>query len=177
MKVSILGADLSPEALAIYKSLLNAVSPALEQVGVSVEWEGQTWDIMSMPQTVLLCNKWFGTAGPPNEYLVLISNIGGVAKGHMTQMTPQIRHMFERMCVVSGRFIWVESIIKSADMFYSKLVAAIQHIPLLKSLLGAAPKAALSYYWRCPIRNETIRSGVRVVHAIETPHDKDDIEL
>ena len=100
LSVKILGADISPYALDLYRDQFEQLVPILAGVGISVRLETRTWDATDVQQTNNLIDDYLEGAGAHNEYFVIVANLSGASKTLFRQFEESFKQIWIRL---SGR--------------------------------------------------------------------------
>ena len=104
LSVKILGADISPYALDLYRDQLGELEPILAGVGISVRLETRTWDATDVRQTNDLIDDYLEGVAAHNECLVLVANFSGASKTLFQKFEESFKHLWIRLSGRASRF-------------------------------------------------------------------------
>jgi len=171
LTLTILGADISPSALQIYEALLGPLKLPLAIHGVTVNWETRCCDILEITEVVTLCDHWISAQSSADEFLIVVGNVSSLSKSKFTQMQPGIKHMIERISNRPGSLIWIEPLLRSGPVIIKKFLRTIEHMKSLIRLSTMLEGPSCEYNWLCPITDNTVPSGVRLIDYVRTPRE------
>ena len=116
LTVKVFAADISPDALDVYKQMISAFVPFGEAQGVSVELKTFQWDASNPALTSKLFDACTAAAAQC-ELFVIVSNLSGVGKTAIDTFERSFAHVTERISNMDSTFIWVEHPGNSATTF------------------------------------------------------------
>ena len=165
LSVRILGADLSPHALVLYRRQLDQLEPLLAAAAISVSLEIQIWDATNVQQTNDLIDDYLAKS-EPNEYLVLVANFSGASKTLFPQFQDSFRQVWIRLSGKAARastILWVEPNAKDGASLFKRLLELVNPYHWFQRTSGRRKN-----YHECPynfylsMQNKAIPSGVMV---------------
>ena len=165
LTVRIIGADLSPYALDLYRRQLEQFEPLLAMAAISVSLEVRLWDAVDVQQTNDLIDDYLGQAAP-NEYLVLVANFSGASK----TLFPKFQESFKQVWIrLSGKasmastILWVEPKAGEGVSLFKKLRDLVNPYNWFKRTSGERMNHhECEYNWFIRLQNKVISSGVMV---------------
>lgn len=168
LNVEIIGADISSDALQIYKKFLEKSKPFYREAGILVDIITQTWDASDSSQTADLCDTFLEACGDM-ELFVLVSNLSGVKSHQWTQMTRSFQHVTERIARKTSTLLWIEPQGGGATEFLSKVRKGVFDFASWLKLVSVE-KAEFKYKWhhRIQIAKKEIDRGVQVMRYIRS---------
>ena len=165
LDVSILGADFSPSALAIFESMCARVAPALAQAGIGVDCRTAEWDGRHSDTTSALCDLLLTLDA--NEFLIIINNFSGHGKPIFDALKWSWKHVGDRMQSAAptriATWTWLEHDGTGGRDFLDKIRTFFkaQMTRVFTQERAAAPTA---YRWFDTVTGKEVDSGVAVQH-------------
>lgn len=172
LNLSVYCADISPHSHAIYNHMMTELMPFLKKEAISVKWTTSIHDILKVDSAVELCDIWLNREASTNEHLVLIGNVGGLAKEALKEIEPSFRHITERLLRRSASICWIESASKTNKKIIDMIKASLAHIPFLKRLTADAAKVVRKYLWHCPLNDNPVTSFIQLIDYVTVPKIK-----
>lgn len=168
--LTICAGDISPDAIGIYRSMMERIAPQLAAVGITIHWTSQHCDLTNVSHAVTMCDNWI-THPFADEYLVLIGNFSGAAKSQIEKIRPAFTHIAERISVRVSTLLWIEPTTKSGQDFFKKIKSFWAHIVNLTPF-GSDELQTAHYIWRCPIQQKDVSSAVSLIRFLQTPKER-----
>ena len=166
LSVKILGADISPYALDLYRDQLGQLVPILAGVGISVRLETRTWDATDVQQTNNLIDDYLEGAGAHNEYFVIVANLSGASKTLFQQFEESFKQIWIRLSGRASKFstiLWVEPNRKDGASLFKKLVETVKFYKWFQRISGKRQNfQECSYNFYIRMHNKSVSSGVMV---------------
>ena len=166
LSVKILGADISPYALDLYRDQLGELEPILAGVGISVRLETRTWDATDVRQTNDLIDDYLEGVAAHNECLVLVANFSGASKTLFQKFEESFKHLWIRLSGRASRFstiLWVEPHRKDGASLFKKLAETVKSYKWFQRITGKKQNfQECSYYFHIRMQHKTVPSGVMV---------------
>lgn len=165
LTMQILGADISPHALEIYKDQLERIRPSLAETGITVNLETRLWDASDVQQTNELIDRYLD-AYSPHDHFVLIANFSGASKSMFEHFKDSFRQIWIRLSGKSARsstILWVEPEADAAKSLFKRLVDLVNPYTWFRRDLGTdRDQLSCKYDWFLRLQGRVISSGVMV---------------
>ncbi|MBF0543051.1 MAG: hypothetical protein HQM08_01390 [Candidatus Riflebacteria bacterium] len=158
LTITLLAADISPDALEIYKNFFEKIEGPLRAQNIEVKLQLENWDFIKPEQTARLIDIWFQEARPSAEYIVLISAMSGPLKGNIRTTDRWFNHLLERLHNRSALVTWIEPGTRQANNIMTalkKFFLGISWFSPSKEDHGQA-----EYYYFHPIKKSECRGQI-----------------
>jgi SAM-dependent methyltransferase len=159
----VLGADISPGAMAIHKAMLGRLKPGLTDVGIRVIEGYSEWDVTDDYSTSRLMDTWLRQAGVCEAYLVFVSAFGGFAQDHLPNVQTAIRDILvrfhdDRQLLVA----WIEPAMKANRKWFPPLTEMLYRLFRGRGETRGH-STEVQFRWRHPFTEESIPGSVQVI--------------
>jgi SAM-dependent methyltransferase len=166
LSVRILGADISPYALDLYRAQLVQLEPILAGVGISVRLDTRPWDATDVQQTNDLIDDYLSEGAAYNECFVVVANFSGASKTLFQQFEDSFKQIWIRLSGRSSRFstiLWVEPNWKDGASLFKKLVQTVKSYRWFQRITRQRQNfQECSYSFHIRMQNKAVPSGVMV---------------
>lgn len=169
LNVSVIGADFSPRALALFNDLMSGLAPVLAQQSIRIQAETIDWDATRSDSTAVMMNKVLDDSRfIPDEYIVLITNFSGEASrpAFFREFSPCLEQILGRLSTKPHTIVWLEPSMSGAEDLLSRLRTFFtQRIPWISSDDGTTDVTAL-YDAEHPIKGSIHPSNVKLLRHV-----------
>ena len=114
LSISILGADISSHALAIYREQIDMLAGSFVTTAINVRLDTRKWDATDIQQTNQMIDDWLSDNRDAQEHLVVISNFSGAGKSVITQFEGSFRQIGIRLscnATPNSTIVWIEPLL------------------------------------------------------------------
>ena len=158
LNISIVAGDCSTTALELYKDFVELISPELSTQGILITYQTQEWRAEEPTTSAAIVDEWFAMSPAAGEFYVFICNFSREAERHFHDYERSFEHIAERLHSKKSTLLWVEPGMKTAQRFFSKLLAIFQKVTWFRDAEKYVPQG--EYDWFCPIKRQRFPGSV-----------------
>jgi hypothetical protein len=166
LTVSILGADISDHATAIYRDQFERLVSRFRETGINASLATRRWNACDVQQTNQVIDDWLRNNTQAQEHLVLISNFSGDA----ANMLPTLEESFQQVWIrlssnetPNSTILWIEPTMQSARRMFTQFTTRFaRYLWFIPTSSNGEVHPCCEYTWFSRLQAKIVRGTVLI---------------